>query len=93
MIGIFLLNFWASDHKGFFQTYIDSAINPIGDFAKLYWHFYRSQGSGLAGIFITLFLYTCIAFIVSSILYMYFLRWGSYLHLCQQPSCKETLHS
>ncbi|PVD32684.1 hypothetical protein C0Q70_08129 [Pomacea canaliculata] len=56
------------------KTYIDSAINPIGDFAKLYWHFYRSQGSGLAGIFITLFLYTCIAFIVSSILYMYFLR-------------------
>ncbi|ELU11189.1 hypothetical protein CAPTEDRAFT_202332 [Capitella teleta] len=36
---------------------------PIGDCAKLYWHFYRAEGSGLAGIFITLFLYvfTCFA--------------------------------
>lgn len=56
------------------QRYDDSAVNPLADFAKLYWHFYRSQGSGLAGIFITLFLYTCTAFMASSILYMYFLR-------------------
>ncbi|KAK7489378.1 hypothetical protein BaRGS_00019322 [Batillaria attramentaria] len=56
------------------ERYIDSAVDPIADFAKLYFHFYRSQGSGLAGIFITLFLYTCTAFMASSILYMYFLR-------------------
>ncbi|KAK7091940.1 uncharacterized protein [Littorina saxatilis] len=56
------------------QRYHDTAVDPIGDFAKLYWHFYRSQGSGLAGVFIPLFLYTCTAFIASSILYMYFLR-------------------
>jgi hypothetical protein len=49
-------------------------VDPLADFAKLYWHFYRSQGSGLAGIFIPLFLYTCTAFMASSILYMYFLR-------------------
>ncbi|XP_076438172.1 uncharacterized protein LOC143277267 isoform X2 [Babylonia areolata] len=56
------------------ERYEDTAVNPIADFAKLYWHFYRSQGSGVAGIFIPLFLYTCTAFITSSILYMYFLR-------------------
>lgn len=56
------------------QRYHDTAVDPIADFAKLYWHFYRSQGSGLAGIFIPLFLYACSAFMASSILYMYFLR-------------------
>ena len=56
------------------QHYVDTSVDPIGDFAKLYWHFYRSQGSGVAGIFIPLFLYTCTAFMTSSILYMYFLR-------------------
>ncbi|XP_041361349.1 uncharacterized protein LOC121377431 [Gigantopelta aegis] len=56
------------------QRYTDQATEPIGDFAKLYWNFYRSQGSGLAGIFITIFLYVFTSFITASILYMYFLR-------------------
>ncbi|KAL8561388.1 hypothetical protein ACOMHN_063315 [Nucella lapillus] len=56
------------------QRYEDTAIDPIADFTKLYWHFYRAQGSGVAGVFIPLFLYTCTAFVTASILYMYFLR-------------------
>ncbi|ELU07382.1 hypothetical protein CAPTEDRAFT_226170 [Capitella teleta] len=47
---------------------------PIGDCAKLYWHFYRAEGSGLAGIFITLFLYVFTCFATGCFLYMYFLR-------------------
>ena len=47
---------------------------PIADFAKLYHHFYRAEGSGLAGIFIVCFLYFFTCFAAGSILYMYFLR-------------------
>ncbi|ESO86001.1 hypothetical protein LOTGIDRAFT_235599 [Lottia gigantea] len=54
--------------------FYDQSTEPIADFAKLWWHFSRSQGSGLAGVFITLFLYTFVGLLSSSILYMYFLR-------------------
>ena len=47
---------------------------PIADFAKLYYNFDREQGSGLAGIFITVFIYIFTMFMAGSILYMYFLR-------------------
>ncbi len=46
----------------------------MADFVKLYWYFDNTQGSGLAGIFITLFLYIFTCFSAGSILYMYFLR-------------------
>jgi len=52
----------------------DQAIEPIADFAKLYWHFFKAQGDGLAGIFLPLFLYTFTSFFAAAILYMYFLR-------------------
>lgn len=48
--------------------------NPIADCAKLYYHFLRAEGSGLAGIFITIFLYFFTCFAAAAILYMYFLR-------------------
>ncbi|VDI72896.1 Hypothetical predicted protein [Mytilus galloprovincialis] len=56
------------------KRYIDDAVNPEADFMKLYWHFERAEGSGLAGIFITSFLYLFIMFMTASIIYMYFLR-------------------
>ncbi|XP_035825164.1 uncharacterized protein LOC101851493 [Aplysia californica] len=54
--------------------YEDQAIEPIADFAKLYWHFKKAQGEGLPGIFLPIFLYTFTSFFAVSILYMYFLR-------------------
>ncbi|KAK3732447.1 hypothetical protein RRG08_037451 [Elysia crispata] len=54
--------------------YEEQAIEPIADFTKLYWHFKRTQGDGLAGVFLPLFLYTFTSFFAISILYMYFLR-------------------
>ncbi|KAJ8321997.1 hypothetical protein KUTeg_000468 [Tegillarca granosa] len=56
------------------QRYEQGSTEPIADCAKLYWHFYRAEGSGLAGIFITAFLYTFCMFMTASIIYMYFLR-------------------
>lgn len=56
------------------KRYINDALNPEADFMKLYWHFERSEGSGLAGIFITSFLYLFTMFMTASIIYMYFLR-------------------
>ncbi|KAL3889356.1 hypothetical protein ACJMK2_001700 [Sinanodonta woodiana] len=54
--------------------YKDDSITPTADFAKLWWHFTRVEGSGLAGVFITVFLYIFTIFISGAILYMYFLR-------------------
>ncbi|XP_056594788.1 uncharacterized protein ofcc1 [Triplophysa dalaica] len=51
-----------------------SADYPLADAAKLYWHFYRTEQSGTAGIIITLFLYG-VHFVLSvTILYIYILR-------------------
>jgi hypothetical protein len=47
---------------------------PIADAAKLYWHFFRLEGNGLAGIFLTLFVYFFIMFVAVACLYMYFLK-------------------
>ena len=49
-------------------------IEPIADAAKLYWHFFRLEGNGLAGIFLTLFVYFFIVFVAVACLYMYFLK-------------------
>ncbi|WAR17496.1 hypothetical protein MAR_032090 [Mya arenaria] len=35
------------------QRYIDDSVIPTADFAKLWYHFLRVEGSGLAGVFIT----------------------------------------
>lgn len=52
----------------------DDSTVPTADFAKLWYHFLHVEGSGLAGIFITAFIYVFISFMTASILYMYFLR-------------------
>ena len=47
---------------------------PTADVTKLYWHFDRLEGSGVVGIFLTLFLYIFTTFVTLSCFYMYFLR-------------------
>ncbi|KAL4218371.1 Orofacial cleft 1 candidate [Mactra antiquata] len=54
--------------------YKDDSVTPTADFAKLWYHFYRIEGSGLAGVFITTFLYLGFCFVTGAFLYMYFLR-------------------
>lgn len=56
------------------KRYEDTSIYPQADVVKLYYHFLRLEGSGLAGIFIVAFLYVFTMFMSASILYMYFLR-------------------
>ncbi|XP_035382333.1 uncharacterized protein ofcc1 [Electrophorus electricus] len=51
-----------------------SAEEPVADAAKLYWHFHRTEHSGAAGIFITLFLYTVHFTLSVTVLYVYLLR-------------------
>ncbi|XP_037389692.1 uncharacterized protein ofcc1 [Pygocentrus nattereri] len=51
-----------------------SAVQPVADAAKLYWHFHRTEQSGTAGIIITLFLYTVLFILSFTMLYVYFLR-------------------
>ncbi|CAD5113719.1 DgyrCDS2883 [Dimorphilus gyrociliatus] len=67
----------------FLIAIVDSALRrwrklggdtPIADYAKLYWTFQRIEGSGLAGIFITVLLYAFTCFAAGAIVYMYFLR-------------------
>ncbi|XP_067936655.1 uncharacterized protein [Watersipora subatra] len=59
------------------QTYDYNNLStslPLADFAKMYWYFMRTQGTGLGGAFVTVFLYFFIMFLTASVLYMYFLR-------------------
>ncbi|XP_007899094.2 uncharacterized protein ofcc1 [Callorhinchus milii] len=51
-----------------------SAESPIADVAKLYWLFYRTEHSGIAGILITVFLYIVLFICSLTILYIYYLR-------------------
>ncbi|XP_061447709.1 uncharacterized protein LOC133367599 isoform X2 [Rhineura floridana] len=50
---------------------------PTADCAKLYWHFFRIEGSGIPGILITILLYTMLFIISSTFLYLYFVRMHS----------------
>ncbi|XP_062898899.1 uncharacterized protein ofcc1, partial [Mobula hypostoma] len=50
-----------------------STTRPIGDAAKLYWLFYRTQHSGIPGILITVILYILIFLCSLSILYLHLL--------------------
>ncbi|XP_077100463.1 uncharacterized protein ofcc1 [Siphateles boraxobius] len=51
-----------------------SADEPLADAAKLYWHFFRTEQSGTAGIIITLFLYGVHGILSFTFLYVYILR-------------------
>jgi len=56
------------------QRYLDEPTQPIGDAFKLYWHFYRIEGSGVVGIPLTIFLYAVIVFTSLVFTYIYFLK-------------------
>ncbi|XP_044033131.1 uncharacterized protein ofcc1 isoform X2 [Siniperca chuatsi] len=51
-----------------------SPDTPVGDAAKLYWHFYRADQSGAVGAIITLFLYAVLFLLSITILSIYLLR-------------------
>ncbi|XP_074549949.1 uncharacterized protein ofcc1 isoform X3 [Halichoeres trimaculatus] len=69
-----------------------SPDTPVGDAAKLYWHFYRADQSGAAGVIITFFLYAVLFLLSTTILYIYLLRFhnnGRMLDVFQRLTAKE----
>ncbi|XP_034561735.1 uncharacterized protein ofcc1 [Notolabrus celidotus] len=69
-----------------------SPDTPVGDAAKLYWHFYRADQSGAAGVIITVFLYAVLFLLSVTILYIYLLRFhnnGRMLDVFQRLTAKE----
>uniref|UniRef100_A0A4W6D1D3 Orofacial cleft 1 candidate gene 1 protein n=1 Tax=Lates calcarifer TaxID=8187 RepID=A0A4W6D1D3_LATCA len=69
-----------------------SPDTPVGDAAKLYWHFYRADQSGAAGVIITLFLYAVLFLLSITILSIYLLRFhndGHMLDVFQRLTAKE----
>ncbi|XP_070784660.1 uncharacterized protein ofcc1 [Enoplosus armatus] len=69
-----------------------SPDTPVGDAAKLYWHFYRADQSGAAGVIITLFLYAVLFLLSITILSIYLLRFhndGRMLDVFQRLTAKE----
>ncbi|XP_041670644.1 uncharacterized protein ofcc1 [Cheilinus undulatus] len=69
-----------------------SPDTPVGDAAKLYWHFYRTDQSGAAGVIITLFLYAVISLLSITIMSIYLLRFhnnGRMLDVFQRLTAKE----
>ncbi|KAM9839675.1 uncharacterized protein ofcc1 [Aulostomus maculatus] len=69
-----------------------SPDRPVGDAAKLFWHFYRVDRSGAAGVIITLFLYAVIFLLSVTILGIYTLRFhndGRMLDVFQRLTAKE----
>ncbi|KAM6976866.1 uncharacterized protein ofcc1 [Aplochiton taeniatus] len=50
---------------------------PVGDAAKLYWHFRRADQSGATGVVITLFLYVVLLLLSMTILSVYLLRFNN----------------
>ncbi|XP_029935238.1 uncharacterized protein ofcc1 isoform X3 [Myripristis murdjan] len=69
-----------------------SPDTPVGDAAKLYWHFYRADQSGAAGVVITLFLYAVLFLLSITILSIYLLRFhndGRMLDVFQRLTAKE----
>ncbi|XP_043960388.1 uncharacterized protein ofcc1 [Gambusia affinis] len=72
-----------------------SPDTPVGDAAKLYWHFYRADGSGAAGVVITLFLYAVHVLLSITILTIYLLRFhndGRMLDVYQRLTAKEGMY-
>uniref|UniRef100_A0A673B3N4 Orofacial cleft 1 candidate gene 1 protein n=1 Tax=Sphaeramia orbicularis TaxID=375764 RepID=A0A673B3N4_9TELE len=69
-----------------------SPETPVGDAAKLYWHFYRADQSGAAGVIITLFLYAVLTLLSITILSIYLLRFhndGRMLDIFQRLTASE----
>nr|XP_040023713.1 uncharacterized protein ofcc1 [Gasterosteus aculeatus aculeatus] len=69
-----------------------SPDTPVGDAAKLYWHFYRVDQSGAAGVIITLFLYTVLFLLSTTILSINILRFhndGRMLDVFQRLTATE----
>ncbi|XP_029385532.1 LOW QUALITY PROTEIN: uncharacterized protein ofcc1 [Echeneis naucrates] len=69
-----------------------SPDTPVGDAAKLYWHFHRTGQSGAAGVVITLFLYAVLFLLSVTILSVYLLRFhndGHMLDIFQRLTAKE----
>ncbi|XP_061570049.1 uncharacterized protein ofcc1 [Cololabis saira] len=65
---------------------------PVGDAAKLYWHFHRADQSGAAGVLITLFLYAIHFLLSITIISIYLLRFhndGRMLDIFQRFTAKE----
>nr|XP_019942833.1 PREDICTED: uncharacterized protein LOC109629530 [Paralichthys olivaceus] len=72
-----------------------SPDTPVGDAAKLYWHFYRADQSGAAGVVITLFLYAVLFLLSITILSIYLLRFhndGHMLDIFQRLTAKEGMY-
>lgn len=59
------------------QRLVYSPDTPVGDAAKLYWHFHRTDQSGGAGVIIALFLYAVLFLLSITILFIYLLRWDT----------------
>ncbi|TNN84686.1 hypothetical protein EYF80_005101 [Liparis tanakae] len=69
-----------------------SPDTPVGDAAKLYWHFHRVDQSGAAGVVITLFLYAVLFLLSITILFINILRFhndGRMLDVFQRLTAKE----
>ncbi|XP_010789714.1 uncharacterized protein ofcc1 [Notothenia coriiceps] len=69
-----------------------SPDTPVGDAAKLYWHYFRVDQSGAAGVIITLFLYAVIFLLSVTILFINMLRFhndGRMLDVFQRLTAKE----
>ncbi|XP_039983470.1 uncharacterized protein ofcc1 [Xiphias gladius] len=69
-----------------------SPDTPVGDAAKLYWHFFQADQSGAVGLLITLFLYTVLFLLSITILSIYLLRFhndGHILDVFQRLTAKE----
>ncbi|XP_029004837.1 uncharacterized protein ofcc1 isoform X3 [Betta splendens] len=68
---------------------------PVGDAAKLYWHFHRADQSGAAGVIITLFLYAVLSLLSVTILSIYLLRFhndGRMLDVYQRLTAEEGIY-
>ncbi|XP_077480927.1 uncharacterized protein ofcc1 [Stigmatopora argus] len=69
-----------------------SPDRPVGDAAKLFWHFHRVDQSGAAGVAITIFLYAVIFLLSFTIFCIYMLRFhnnGHMLDIFQRLTAKE----
>ncbi|XP_057680658.1 uncharacterized protein ofcc1 isoform X1 [Corythoichthys intestinalis] len=69
-----------------------SPDRPVGDAAKLFWHFHRVDQSGAAGVAITVFLYGVIFLLSCTIFCIYLLRFhnnGHMLDIFQRLTAKE----
>ncbi|XP_072306697.1 uncharacterized protein ofcc1 [Eucyclogobius newberryi] len=73
-----------------------SPETPVGDAAKLYWHFYRSDQSGVAGLVLTVFLYAVLTILSLIIMFIYLLRFhddGRMLDVYQRlTACEGTYY-